>query len=233
MQRPTLPESFLTIPKAFINSARTAYEKIKAAVKKRSVDMSIVENYPSERKWRMTMLSAILTCTDRRVPLVLYDEGFADFIIECLNTPVKLEVNLRVVPTSFSNYNRTYQIRNEAIQFIRIVCTKSRHGDSVLSSLVSRVRNGGLLQREADMLRKIEDREYRKTCISLLQVLSDSEEYFNINSIIVNSDFLMELKEETLVDWEKFQILKNAWNKSMDNVINVYGRIKCLYDSIE
>ncbi|EAY22477.1 IQ calmodulin-binding motif family protein [Trichomonas vaginalis G3] len=233
LQRPTLPESFLTIPKAFINSARTAYEKIKAAVKKRSVDMSIVENYPSERKWRMTMLSAILTCTDRRVPLVLYDEGFADFIIECLNTPVKLEVNLRVVPTSFSNYNRTYQIRNEAIQFIRIVCTKSRHGDSVLSSLVSRVRNGGLLQREADMLRKIEDREYRKTCISLLQVLSDSEEYFNINSIIVNSDFLMELKEETLVDWEKFQILKNAWNKSMDNVINVYGRIKCLYDSIE
>lgn len=232
IQRQTLPDSFLLIPKAFISSARNAYERIKTAVKKRQVDTQIIENYPTERKWRMMMLSAMLMCTDRRIPLVLYEENFADFIIECLQTPVKLEVNLRVVPPSFATYNRTYQIRSEAIQFIKIICSKSRHGDSVLGSVVSRVRNGGLLQKEADMLRKIEDREYRKTCIALLQVLSDAEEFFGINSIIVNSDFLMELKEETLLDWEKFQILKNAWKKSMDNAISIYGRIRCLYDSI-
>ena len=233
-QRKPLPDCMLTVVHSFVRICREKYEEIQSIVKRRDVDMNFVDRYARERKWRIDMLKAILQSRDRRLIHNLEsEEHFVDFIVSCLMTPVKLEVNLRIVPPSFANFNRTYQIRNEAITFVKLIAKHKFTGDIVFAHFANEIRFGGLLVKEAELLRRIRDPTYRKTCIRLLGILSDTEDEFHFNEIIVNSDILMELKDETLYDWENFQILRNAWGKRLDSGKGIYGRVHCLYDCIK
>ena len=222
----------LSVAHSFIQICNKKYDEIETIANKRIVDMDFVSNYADDRKWRIDMLKAILKNRDKRIANTMETEAhFIENLLKWLQNPSKVEINLRIVPPSFARFNRTYQIRSEAITFIQIITKQRSPSDLIFLHLSNQIRHNNLFMKEADLLRRIADPNYRKTCVRLLSILSEAEDEFHLNEIIVNSDVLMELKNETLYDWENFQMLKDAWGKRVDAGKGIYGRVYCLYDS--
>jgi hypothetical protein len=137
---------------------------------------------------------------------------YAKFIlVELLHDPSRFEINLKVVPSEFAKFNRTFAIRNEAITFIREIVRNRNVCGPTFALLAKQVKSLWVFSREAKMLGMIPDWGFRKSVIRLLNILDES---MGVSDIVRKSELLMALKDEELNDWENFSILRNAWPRA-------------------
>lgn len=209
-----LPDSYIQIPQIWIPILRHQIEVIRAACRKeiRNFEMT----YLYERPQRLRLFRAIIK--QQYPPFKEFFETKCDYVelifTEMLCDPNKFEVNLNVVPPAFADYNRTFLVRNEGINFLseivknRELCCQTFYHFSAL------IKKSGILANEGDMLMRVNDPDYRKGSIRFIELLDKAGSVFNISKMIRKSELLMALKDEGIRDWDNFQLLRNAWNST-------------------
>jgi len=236
LKKPSLPDVFLSIPSLWNQYLQSFIKHTKTLSRARSVPDSFLVDYPRERSNRMNLLRSLLDHPDTRLSSLLSVQcDFANLVInEMLVSTEMFEIKFKVVPSEFVKYNRRYLIRNEAISFLRIVLSRRIRADSLFSSFSGYFMHKNILLKEAKLLKNVNEKGFRLTTIRLLNTLASHDDAFGINEIILKSDILMALKEESLNDWENFQMLQNAWDtqKRRDNT-GILEKVRCLYDSLK
>jgi hypothetical protein len=130
---------------------------------------------------------------------------FPNFIFaEMLHDASKFEVKLKATPPSFVKYNRTFPIRNEALNFIGEIVANKSHALQVFYGLGTTVKSLAVFARESEMVPRVDDPDYRRGAMRLLRLLNDLPPNFRIYEIICKSELLIALRDEELNDWENF-----------------------------
>ena len=210
----TLPESYVQIPQIWIPMLRAQFEIIRSACRKEIRNFELT--YLRERPQRLKLFRAIIR--QQYPPFKEFFETKCDYVdlifTEMLLDPNKFEVNLNVVPPHFADYNRTFLIRNEGINFIAEIIKNRERCPQTFYHFSALVKKSGILASEGDMLMRVNDPDYRKGSIRFMELLESAGSVFKISTMIRRSELLMALKDEGVRDWDNFQLMRNAWNST-------------------
>lgn len=234
LQKPKLPSFFSDMIRIWFNQISAKFLEIKKMISSKVVDMNILQQYKDERIQRLRFLKVVLSHPDHGLNV--------DFVTLCnfpsliVNTLLfdnsKFEIKYRVVPTSFGKYNYTYPLRNEAIDYLREIIKYRPNCHILFTVLATTLKESNALQKEADMLKKINDSDFRRSSVRLLRLLSNKDDVFGLNQDIVKSEALKILKEISLYDWENVEMRRGIMDlASMKKNSAILGDIRTLYDS--
>ncbi|OHS96460.1 IQ calmodulin-binding motif family protein [Tritrichomonas foetus] len=226
-----VPEYFIKTIDIWIENIKIEYNEIKQMIEKRSIIQSIVDNYAESRKRRINMLHSILTTRDSKLTVFFEHTSFLNLLFQELLPDVhKFDINMKVLPQHFAEYNRTYPIRSESILFIRDIIINRSKNAPLFYYFSQIMRLKGILERESELVMKIADPVFRKTTIKLLNVLDDRDSPFEVSKHVLKNRLLLNLKEEDLNDWDNFEILRSAF--AQDSKKESIKRVRPLYDSL-
>jgi hypothetical protein len=207
-----VPDYLLEIPLIWKNVIRRQYAEIRSFCANRK-DEGLLRRYHIERAQRFRLFRAILKQPFPKFKrLVEIKCDFPCFIMtEMLHDTNCFQIKFRIVPPEFERFNRTFPIRNEALHFLHEIIRLRASCESVFYLLGSEIKTSGVLAKEAEMVMKVNDPDYRRGAIRLLNILNESGPVLKIYETIKRSELLMALRDEELNDWENFQMLRNAW----------------------
>lgn len=234
LQKPKLPSFFSDIPKIWFIKISSKYKEIKKMISTKIVDMNILQEYKDGRIQRLKFLKAVLSHPDHGLNVDFVTQcNFPSLIINSLLfDDSKFEIKHRVVPPSFVKYNYTFPLRNEAIDFLREIIKYRPNCHLLFTVLQSTLKDSNALLKEAQMLKKINDADFRKSSVRLLRVLSNKEDVFGLNQEIVKCEALKILKEISLYNWENVEMRRGIMDlANMKKNSAVLGDIRTLYDS--
>lgn len=235
LHRTKLIDCFTEVPKIWVDLIQRDFAEVKKIATTREGDYETLDLYSFKRWQRLAFLKAII-CHPNNVMLteLTVHTPFVDFLVNNLLADAsKFDITMKIVPNSFVKYNHTYPMRSEATNFIRAILRNRIHCESMFFIISQQLKTSDILAREARLVKKKKERDFRRTSVRILNLLSTKNDAFKINEMIVKSEILAILKEEALNDWENYQMLRNTWDlDSMRARNQVINKIKYLYESL-
>lgn len=234
IQLPKLPSVFSEFISVWFDRIQKDIETIKQICIEKVADSSILQNYKDERDKRLRFFRSVLLHIDHglNVEFVTLCNFPALIINSFLADSSKFEIKVNVVPASFAKYNHTFPLRSEGMDYIREISKYKANCHLLFHVLATSLKDSHILEKEAIMLRKVKDYDFRRTSIRLLRLLNDKNDSYNLNKDILQSEALKLLKEIALYDWENVEIRRGVMNlENMKQNTEVLSDIRMLYDS--
>ena len=234
IQRQATPACFAQYPILWFRHCVDEHIRIRKAMQSKSHDAVFLENYRGQRLQRIQLWSALLSHPNRG--LLTQFEMTYDFPSYLVNTllkdTTKIDISVRVIPASFSRFNHTYLLKSEGMSFLAQIFENRSKCPSLFGRIVRCLHDSCYLEFEANEVRAGKDREYRKTLMRLLDLMTTEDDVFKMNEKIAQSQVLRLLKDEALNDWEEFQMVRKSWDMVfVTNHYEAYAKARELYRS--
>lgn len=226
-----IPDYFIDTVLQWIENVKFEYNEIRDMINKHTIPPAFINEYPDNRKSRTKMLSSILKTHDKKLTnLFSQQKSFLQFVLKDMLPDInKLNITTRLIPTRFEKYKHAFPIRSEALIFIHKIIKERARNVTLFYFFSNILKQKGVLEKEAELVMKVADPDFRRTSIRLLNILNEKDSPFQVISIVLKNTLLMNLKDEELNDWENFQLLRNAF--AFGSKPPRIKRIRPLYDS--
>ena len=200
----------------FMQIVALDYGTLQESMESRLFEQIYLSRYVDEWNFRYAFLNWLLTTSQDKAILAAMRSGLLEtLIVNPLTSPVYFDVQYKVMPETFMQFNRTYALRREGIRFVEAMFKYGKDMDNMISELCSQFIRQGLLLGEKERLWTLENKILQTSVLELLWVL-----------LVNGNDRVQALLKDSLLWEDVLRFVGHAQCQTMWNDINEKKKVK-------